>query len=615
MNHHNTDARYKPIENYGIIGNLHTVALVSLQASIDFMSFSRFDAPTVFCKLLDADKGGFYSITPQMKNMVTKQLYLPDTNVLVTRFFADEGIAEIIDYMPVNESGHDCAVIRKVTTVRGLVKYNLRCSPHFSYAGSKHTVQQKDNSCLFIPEDAQQLSLFLSSDQELSIDGTDVVSTFELKEDESTCFVLEEEGNKKNRSGALHEYVHHTYKKTITFWQHWISKAHYSGHWEEVVRRSALTLKLLISQQYGSMIAAPTFSLPEEIGGTRNWDYRYTWIRDAAFSMHAFLQLGFLEEAEQFLDWVKKQSSQKELQLMFAIDGSTNLKEYTLDYLEGYKGSKPVRVGNDAHRQTQMDIYGELLETLYIFCVHGGDITYDYWKIIEEYVDYVINNWHKPDHSIWEVRGVKREFLFSRLMCWVAMDRAIKIAQHFSFPYDILKWHDVRDQVYKDIYDNFWNEKKQAFVQYKGSDNMDASALLMPILNIISPNSEKWQQTMAAIDRELRSDVLVYRYRETKNEVDGIKGKEGTFSMCSFWYVECLALQGDVEKAREHFEKMLGYANHLGLFSEQLGMRGEHLGNFPQAFTHLALISAAIELSDSKKQKVPQMRSDKKHMK
>jgi GH15 family glucan-1,4-alpha-glucosidase len=615
MIHHNTDERYLPIEDYGIIGNLHTVALVSLQASIDFMSFSRFDAPTVFCKLLDADKGGFYSIMPQMKNMVTKQLYLPDTNVLVTRFFADEGIAEIIDYMPVDKNSYDCAVIRKVTTVRGMVKYDLRCAPRFNYARSKHTVQKKGDSCVFIPEEEQQPVLLLSSDQELSIEDTDVIATFQLKEDEVTCFVLEDEGNQKSRTGNLDEYVQHSYKHTINFWQHWIAKGHYNGHWEEVVRRSALTLKLLISQKYGSIIAAPTFSLPEEIGGTRNWDYRYTWIRDAAFSMHAFLQLGFLEEAEQFLEWVKKQSSQNELQLMFDIDGSTDLEEYTLDHLEGYKGSKPVRVGNDAHRQTQMDIYGELLETLYIFCVHGGDITYDYWKIIEQYIEYVINNWHKPDHSIWEVRGIKREFLFSRLMCWVAMDRAIKIAQHFSFPYDILKWHNIRDQIFEDIYHNFWNEEKQSFVQYKESDNIDSSALLMPILNIISPNAERWQKTMTAIDRELRSDVLVYRYRETKNEVDGLKGKEGTFTMCSFWHVECLALQGEVEKAREHFEKMLGYANHLGLFSEQLGMRGEHLGNFPQAFTHLALISAAIELSNSKKQTVPYMDNTRREMK
>jgi GH15 family glucan-1,4-alpha-glucosidase len=410
--------------------------------------------------------------------------------------------------------------------------------------------------------------------------------------------------------------VDDTYQETINYWQNWIKQSTYAGRWQETVHRSALTLKLLISNRYGSIVAAPTFSLPESIGNGRNWDYRFTWIRDAAFSMHAFLQLGFMEEAEKFLGWVQVQSSQKELQLMFSVDGNTELEEKELDYLEGYKNSKPVRIGNKASKQTQMDIYGELLETVYIYTLHGGDLTFEYWKIIAEYVEYVINNWQKPDHSIWEVRGEKREFLFSRMMCWVAIDRAIKIGQKFSFPFDMLKWYKVRDDIYNDIYTNFWNEKRQAFVQFKGSDSLDSSALLMPILNIISPYSEKWQKTMDAVDNELRSDVLVYRYLEQQDEIDGLKGNEGTFTMCSFWHVECLALMGRFEEAKEHFEKMLGYANHLGLFAEQLGMKGQHLGNFPQAFTHLALISAAIELSNNKKSYgITQLPSSKSKMK
>ncbi|MDQ6812137.1 MAG: glycoside hydrolase family 15 protein, partial [Bacteroidota bacterium] len=403
------------------------------------------------------------------------------------------------------------------------------------------------------------------------------------------------------REGAAKGYVNLTYRQTIHYWQNWIKKCTYQGSWQEEIHRSALTLKLLISHQYGSMVAAPTFSLPEAVGEGRNWDYRYTWIRDAAFSMHAFLQLGFMEEAEAFLGWIKKQSTDKELQLMFTIDGDTHLDEYELHNLEGYKESKPVHVGNGASKQTQMDIYGEMMETLYVYAMHGGDLTFEYWKIICEYVTLVMGNWHKPDHSIWEVRGEKREFLFSRMMCWVAMDRAIKIAEHFSFPYDIIKWHKVRDEIYLDLYEKFWSEEKQAYVQYKGATVMDASALLMPILNVISPFDSRWKKTMEAIDKDLRTDVLIYRYREQGQEVDGLKGKEGTFTMCSFWHVECLALAGNTEKAREHFEKVLGYANHLGLYSEQLGMKGQHLGNFPQAFTHLALISAAIELSNTKK--------------
>ncbi len=615
MKQRKSTSLYEPIENYGIIGNLHTVALVSREGSIDFMSFMRFDSPTIFCKLLDAEKGGSFSIEPQMKNYVTRQLYLPGTNVLVTRFLADEGIVEIIDYMPITNEEFNCAVIRKVTVIRGKINFNLRCSPRFNYAREKHFVKQDNGSYLFVPETGGQASLRLMSETELVADGDDVISNFTLRETEGKWIVLEAEKNEHNRSASLGDYGNMTYHETINYWQKWIAQSTYNGSWREIVNRSALTLKLLISKLHGSMVAAPTFSLPESIGNARNWDYRYTWIRDAAFSMHAFLQMGFMQEAENFLSWIRKESTNKELQLMFTIDGETRLDECELDHLEGYKQSKPVRIGNDAAHQTQMDIYGELLETVYVFVMHGGDLTFEYWKIIKQYVELVIENWHKPDHSIWEVRGLKREFLFSRMMCWVAMDRAIKIARHFSFPYDILKWNSVRDEIYYDLYENFWSEEKQAFVQYKGGDSLDASALLMPILNVISPFSDRWQKTMKAIDKELRSDVLIYRYRENQQEVDGLKGKEGTFTMCSFWHVECLALGGEIDKAKEHFEKMLGYANHLGLYSEQLGMRGEHLGNFPQAFTHLALISAAIELNKKKHSGASNMGNDTKAMK
>jgi GH15 family glucan-1,4-alpha-glucosidase len=596
MQHTKSNERYVPIEDYGIIGNLHTVALVSLEGSIDFMSFPRFDSPTAFCKILDADKGGSFSVKPILQGVVFKQLYLPDTNILVTRFLSEEGIAEMIDYMPLIEEETECSIVRKVTTVRGNINYRMECFPAFNYARDKHTISQEKDVFIFKPGGSQP-SLQLASNVTLISAGEKVTGEFALAESETAWFILSAECDANKERQNLEEYVAQTYRNTINYWQNWISQSTYNGRWQEMVHRSALTLKLLFSARYGSIVAAATFGLPESIGFGRNWDYRYTWIRDAAFSLHAFLELGFMDEAKAFLAWVKKESADKELQLMFAIDGETKLDEYELDHLEGYKKSKPVRVGNRAHEQVQMDIYGELLETIYIFSIHGGDLTYDYWKIIVEYINLVIDNWQKPDHSIWEVRGEKREFLFSRMMCWVAMDRGIKIARRFSFPYDILKWHQVRDEIYEDVYENFWKEEKQAYVQYKGADNVDASALLMPILSIMSPYSERWQKTMKAINSDLRSDVLMYRYLEKGEEVDGLKGPEGTFTMCSFWHVECLALAGNIEKAKEHFEKMLGYANHLGLFAEQLGKRGEHLGNFPQAFTHLALISAAIELS------------------
>lgn len=553
MKNKKVDLRYEPIENYGIIGNLHTVAIVSRNASIDFMSFTRFDSPTIFCKLLDADKGGSFSIVPQMNDVLTKQMYLPDTNVLVTRFLAEEGIAEVIDFMPVNKDEFDCAVIRQVSTIRGNVHYKMTCAPRFNYAKEKHTIKKEPEGFVFVCETGKQGPLRLVSETQMNISADDVIAEFILKEGETACFILEAAGNKNERGDLINDYARKSYHETMIFWQNWISKSNYRGSWQEIVNRSALTLKLLICSTSGSMVAAPTFSLPESIGNTRNWDYRYTWIRDAAFSMHAFLQLGFMEEAEAFLSWIKKQSTDKELQLMFTIDGDTHLEEYELDYLEGYKQSRPVRVGNNAAKQTQMDIYGELLETVYVYAVHGGDLTYDYWKIIVQYIELVMKNWQNPDHSIWEVRGEKREFLFSRMMCWVAMDRAIKIARHFSFPYDIMLWHQVRDEIYRDLHENFWSEEKQAYVQYKGGNTLDASSLLMPILNVISPFSERWQKTMEAIDKELRSDVLIYRYLEQGDEIDGLKGKEGTFTLCSFWHVECLALAGETEKARENF--------------------------------------------------------------
>lgn len=597
MDNNNLIQDYLPIESYGVIGNLHTVALVSLNASIDFMCYPRFDSPTIFCSLLDAQKGGSFSITPLMRNIVLKQLYLPDTNILVSRFLSEDGIVEVIDYMPVaNDEGH-CMLIRKVSSIHGTVNFDLRCAPRFGYATVEHTIEVNERGYTFVPASGTQPSLQLQSSVSLQQDGKDIISRFTLNEGESACFIAAAPG--EDISEDIMEFTEEKYVSTIHYWQDWLNKSGYNGDWSDIIHRSALTLKLLISRKHGSMVAAPTFGLPEAIGQQRNWDYRYTWIRDAAFSMHAFLQLGFTEEAERFLEWLQQLSTSKDLQLMFAVDGKTSIDEYELDDLHGYKGSKPVRIGNDAYGQTQMDIYGELLETIYIFARHGGDITYEYWKSLSQYIEYVIDNWHKPDHSIWEVRGVKREFIFSKIMCWVAIDRGMKIAELFSFPCDIPRWRSVRDEIFIDVYENFWNEEKQSFVQFKGSESLDASVLLMPILNMISPHSERWKKTMDAIGRELRSDVLIYRYLEQEKEVDGLKGKEGTFTMCSFWYVECLALAGETQKAKEYFARMLGYANHLGLYAEQLGMKGEHLGNFPQAFTHLALISAAIELNEA----------------
>ncbi|WP_460880202.1 glycoside hydrolase family 15 protein [Pontibacter rugosus] len=366
------------------------------------------------------------------------------------------------------------------------------------------------------------------------------------------------------------------------------------------MNRSALVLKLMTSHKYGSIVAAPTFGLPEQIGGGRNWDYRYTWIRDASFTVYALLRLGHRKEAKLFIDWVDKQCDDigdaGHLSLMYAIDGRKDLKETELDHLEGYMGSKPVRIGNDAHNQIQLDIYGELLDSVYLYDKYGEPISFEFWNDLRRQVEWVCDNWQREDEGIWEVRGGKKQFLYSRMMCWVAIDRAMKIAEKHSYPLPE-RWRQERDKIFFSIHNDFWNEELQSFVQYKGADTVDAATLLMPMIRFIGPKDPRWLSTLKRIEEKLVSDALVFRYR-VNEELDGLEGGEGTFSMCTFWYVECLARAGQVDKARLYFEKMLGYANHVGLYAEMLGLKGEHLGNFPQAFTHLGLISAALSIND-----------------
>jgi GH15 family glucan-1,4-alpha-glucosidase len=585
---------YEPIEDYGIIGNLHTVALISKKGSVNFMCYPRFDSPTIFAALLDKEKGGHFCITPNLSNVSYKQLYLPDTAILLTRFLSDDGIAEITDFMPVDNCHIFNALVRKVTTIRGHIKYNMDCAPAFNYGQSPNRSELSGNKIIFTTDNS---SMHLSASVSLHVLNNSATASFELSENETAFFIFESADSNKRHKIAINEQVCRWYHRTISFWQEWIENSAYKGRWLETVNRSAITLKLLTSLKYGSLVAAATFGLPEAIGGQRNWDYRYTWIRDASFTMYIFLKLGFRKEASSFLSWIQKRCKEGELQLMYAVDGTARLDEENIDGWEGYKGSKPVRIGNQAHMQFQLDVFGELMDTIYLFNKDGGSVTYEFWKQIQQQIQVVLKRWQEPDHGIWEVRSQKRHFLYSRLMCWVTIDRAIKIAESRSFPYPHADWHEVRDEIFESIYTDFWNDRVQAFVQHKGATAIDASALMLPLRRFISPHEDKWQKTMDAIDKELRTDVLIYRYNNDLNNIDGLVSKEGTFSMCSFWYVECLAKAGKVEQARESFEKMLGYTNHLGLFAEEIGLRGQQLGNYPQAFTHLALISAALELN------------------
>ncbi|MGE0821197.1 MAG: glycoside hydrolase family 15 protein [Candidatus Binatia bacterium] len=591
---------YQPIENYGVIGDLHTVALVGMDGSIDFMSFPQFDSPNIFAALLDSKRGGRFQVAPCLGEPRQKQLYLPDTNVLLTRFLSEEGVAEVSDFMPVENVDHAHNIVRRAKTIRGEVRFRMVCAPRFDYGRALHTVEQREGEVLFVSQGHDRTALRLRVDIPVQIVDGAAVAEFSLPAGQTAAFVLEQAIPSHESSAAAPYYVEQSFRATVNFWHRWLARSTYRGRWREMVDRSALTLKLLTSQPHGSIVASPTFGLPEEVGGERNWDYRYSWIRDSSFTLYALMRLGFTEETAAFMRWIEARCGELNpdgsLQIMYGIDGRHTLPETTLDHFEGYMGSRPVRIGNAAYSQVQLDIYGELMDSVYLYDKYGEPISYDLWMNLVRLIDWVCAHWQDKDEGIWEVRGGQREFLYSRVMCWAAVDRGIRLARKRSFPAPRDRWQRVRDEIYQDIFTNFWHSERKAFVQHKGSTAVDASSLLMPLVKFIGPTDPRWLATLHAIGQDLVDDSLVFRYKIGEGSDDGLAGKEGTFSMCSFWYVECLSRSGDLAKARFFFEKALGYANHLGLYAEELGSRGQHLGNFPQAFTHLALISAAYDL-------------------
>ncbi len=589
---------FESIENHGIIGDLHTVALVGMDGSIDFLAFPRFDSPTIFAALLDAAKGGYFKLAPMLDEARCRQLYLPDTTILLTRFLSDAGVAEISDFMPVIGGRHD--IVRRAKTVRGEVRYRMICAPAFDYGRSGHRVESSDGETVFVPDDANLPAIRLRSTVPVTIENGVATAEFTLGAEETASFILEEADRRERSPSADERYVAESFKETANFWRSWVGRSTYAGRWREVVNRSALTLKMLTSQPFGSIVAAPTFGLPEVIGGARNWDYRYTWVRDGSFTIYGLIRLGYTEEAGAFMQWIQDRCAELEpdgfLQVMYGIDGRHALPEHVLGHLGGYRGSSPVRIGNAAHTQLQLDICGELMDAVYLYNKYGQPIGYDFWLDLVRLLDWVCANWDRPDMGIWEVRGGAQHFLLSRVMCWVALDRGIRLANKRSFPAPLDRWLAERDRIYRDIFDRFWDPGRQTFVQHLGATTTDASTLLMPLMLFISPTDPRWRSTLKAIESDLVSDSLVYRYRVAEAAPDGLRGQDGTFCMCSFWYAEVLARGGDPDKARFQFEKMLGYANHVALYAEELGPRGEFLGNFPQAFTHLALISAAFEI-------------------
>jgi GH15 family glucan-1,4-alpha-glucosidase len=602
---------YQPIENYGIIGNMRTVALVGMNGSIDWYCYPQFDSPSIFGALLDDKKGGRFQISAGADGVRHKQVYWPSTNVLVTRFLLPDGIAELEDFMPVGLPSdrpglhHIC---RRIRCVRGAVRISVSCRPAFDYGRQNHDTQIEAHGAIF---KSGSVSLALSTDVTLSNDGQGGVSAeFVLAEGKSQVFILRDDCADGVPCPPCEKGAEDLLRSTVKFWHDWLSSCTYHGRWRDQVQRSALALKLLTFEPTGAIIAAPTMSLPEVIGGARNWDYRYTWMRDAAFTVYAFLRIGFRDEAAAFMGWMEDFASKHVNPkapgaVVSTINGDTQLPEQILEHWEGYRGSRPVRIGNAAVSQFQGDIYGELMDAFYLSNKYVSPTSYDVWVKIRERLEWICENWHLPDAGIWEMRNRQEHFVYSKVMNWVALDRGIRLADKRALPADRAKWMRERDHIYEEVMTKGWNEKRRVFTQFYGSEDLDASLLIMPLVFFMAPTDPRMLSTISAIlknprDGGLVSDSLVYRY-PPQPRIDGLPGEEGTFNMCSFWLVEALtrAGQADAEKldhARLLFERVLGYANHLGLYAEQTGPQGEALGNFPQAFTHLALISAAFNL-------------------
>jgi GH15 family glucan-1,4-alpha-glucosidase len=607
---------YLPIADYGVIGNMRSAALVGANGSIDWYCSPNFDSPSIFGAILDDKKGGRFQIYPVSEDVRQRQFYWPSTNILITRFSLEDGIAEIEDFMPIGETP-DSPVFRqlhrRVRCVRGSISLSAICRPAFDYGRRPHEVQITERGATFRSGDTH---FTLSARVPLKRDADGAVSAdFTLNEGESRTFIFQNDGD----VGATAEAERlqseadssEPFERTVEFWQDWLSHCTYRGRWRERVERSALALKLLTFEPTGAVVASITTSLPEVVGGSRNWDYRFAWMRDAAFTIYALVRIGFTAEAAGFVNWLQNYVSKhhryggERLPPVFTIFGEPVPDEIILDHWEGYRGSSPVRIGNAAVSQYQADVYGELMDSLYLYNKYVSPVSYDFWVNIRHRLDWLCDNWQKPDEGIWEMRNGEQDFVYSKLMNWVALDRGIRLSEKRSFPGNHAKWLEARDQIYEEIMTKGWSEKRQAFTQYYGSEDLDASVLIMPLVFFMAPTDPRMIDTIKAMlarpeEGGLVSDGLVYRYPPTAR-VDGLPGEEGTFNMCSFWLVEALTRAGHanpgwLDESRLLFERMLGYASPLNLYAEQTSFQGESLGNFPQAFTHLALISAAFNL-------------------
>jgi GH15 family glucan-1,4-alpha-glucosidase len=592
--------RRQPISAYGMIGDMRTAALIGLDGAIDWCCLPRFDSGSVFAALLDSERGGTWAIRPE-GSWTSTQRYLPRTNILETTFrTADGAIVRVTDFMPVGENGRPSGIHpeihRHLRCTRGRVTMSMLFMPRFEY-GARTTRLELLRAGLFATDRTDQvLTLSSAKPFEWVVEQSIATTRFQLEKGEARWLVLRYDDDDIHPVDRYESAL--KLDVTAAFWQRWSARVRYRGPFRGMVKRSALALKLMTHAETGAVIAAPTTSLPETVGGSRNWDYRFVWLRDAAFTLAALHAVGHYREADQFMRFLKRVCRHEgggHLQIMYGIDGRRDLVERQLDHLSGYLGSRPVRVGNGAAGQMQLDVYGEVMETADIWR-RNHEMTEGTWRVLRGLVDWVSRNWHLPDSSIWEVRGEVRHYVFSKVMSWVALDRGIRIAEELSLESNTTSWRAARDALGSEIMERGWSVRRQSFVQSYDEEVLDAALLAIPMVRFLPWTDPRVHSTVLTIARELTTQdgELVYRYRHP----DGLEGQEGAFSICTFWLAQALAMIGQKDRAERVFRRMLRHANHVGLYSEEIDpASGDFLGNFPQALTHIALINCAAALA------------------
>jgi GH15 family glucan-1,4-alpha-glucosidase len=596
---------YRPIRDYALIGDAHTAALVSGDGSIDWLCWPRFDSPAVFCRLLDRGKGGHFRVGPAEARAAVSRAYVEGTNVLATLFSTDEGRFRLTDLMPVERlnqrhEGEDIAshyrVLRLLEGLSGEAEVEVSFRPTFDYARAEAAFHHCEGGVV-AQNDSESLALSCPAPFREDASGG-VSARFSVAAGQRVWVALTYlAGDERPPLSIPQIDADLELEQTLEYWREWSETCTYSGPYEQLVRRSALVLKLLTYEPTGALVAAPTTSLPEELGGVRNWDYRFTWLRDSALILYALQLLGYHEEATDFFGWLDGLCIPcgNELQIMYRIDGGSHLPERTLEHLEGYRGSRPVRVGNGAFDQKQLDIYGEVIDAAYLYHERARrPVRPELWDTLRHMADQTVARWREPDHGIWEVRGGPRHFLYSKLLCWVALDRVVRMASGGGLPGDVSLWERTREEIRAAILEEGYDEEAGAFTQAFGEQALDACALVIPQVGFLPANDPRVLSTVERIREQLTSHGLVYRYLTE----DGLPGGEATFALCSFWLVDCLAEAGRVGEARALFEKVAGYANDLGLLAEEIDpVSAELLGNFPQGFTHLGLIRSALHIA------------------